>query len=657
MRLFLFKATSVAAVLLAAVLPIGGRAQSFDLDAQRLAITRIDSAWRFNLGDDAHWAQPEFDDAHWKTLQPGTNWTTQGFPVNTELAWFRFKLRAPADTQSLMMELPAISKSYQLFCDGKLIAQVGGLPPGRAHNVIGAARVFTLPVNAGASPRAITIALRVWQDPSVAGARRSVLDGAAYAGSADVVLEHFAATKAMTLLASGSVYTMDILVLIVGGAAAMLFWLTRERFYLWFCFYLVLDALFYVGDLASEHQAWDFYFFTYLSILTDLVSSLAMILFIVDAISLGTWKRMIVPTALAIVSEAAVILVLRGDIKLVWGDIGYCVAGTAVHIVLAGYLIKGWRGGNLYAKLLFFPFAINAAVLLTANFELVLLDLNILRSGEALPHNVILLHEPFPVNLDQFGRVVSLLGLLAVLIYRFARTSREQQRLSAALKAARDIQQGLVPIDVPAFGGLRTEIAYQAAEEVGGDFCQVIGRPDGSIFIVIGDVSGKGLKAAMLGTVAVGALRSMAYETVGPAIALQRLNNVVLRSEGTGFITCLCMVLSADGEVLMANAGHLAPYLDGVEVALEPELPLGIIAGTRYRESAFVLPATARLTLLSDGVVEARSRSGELFGFERTSEASRLPASEIAEQACRFGQEDDITVITLDWSGAAVAAA
>jgi hypothetical protein len=82
-----------------------------------------------------------------------TDWTKQGYPKRTELAWFRFRLRAPAHTQSLVLELPAIEKSYQLFNDGKLIAQVGTLRPGPAHNVIGATRVFTLPVHSGFSAK------------------------------------------------------------------------------------------------------------------------------------------------------------------------------------------------------------------------------------------------------------------------------------------------------------------------------------------------------------------------------------------------------------------------------------------------------------------------------------------------------------------------
>ncbi|HEY9127116.1 MAG TPA: PP2C family protein-serine/threonine phosphatase, partial [Acidobacteriaceae bacterium] len=197
------------------------------------------------------------------------------------------------------------------------------------------------------------------------------------------------------------------------------------------------------------------------------------------------------------------------------------------------------------------------------------------------------------------------------------------------------------------------EIISLAAEEVGGDFCQVLRRANGSILVAIGDVSGKGLQAAMVGALAVGALRSLADEAIEPAAALERLNEVLLRTENKGFITCLCMELTPEGEVTVANAGHLPPYLNGAELDLPGGLPLGLVRGVSYEQRNFRLPAKARLTLLSDGVVEARSQDGELFGFERTQKASHQGAAQIAKEAQRHGQEDDITVITLDWAPAA----
>ena len=95
------------------------------------------------------------------------------------------------------------------------------------------------------------------------------------------------------------------------------------------------------------------------------------------------------------------------------------------------------------------------------------------------------------------------------------------------------------------------------------------------------------------------------------------------------------------------NAGHLSPYIEGIEIATAPQLPLGLSAENKYAQVSGHLPVGKKLILLSDGVVEARSAKGELYGFERTAKPTLMPAQEIADEAKRFGQEDDITVLSI----------
>jgi serine phosphatase RsbU (regulator of sigma subunit) len=121
---------------------------------------------------------------------------------------------------------------------------------------------------------------------------------------------------------------------------------------------------------------------------------------------------------------------------------------------------------------------------------------------------------------------------------------------------------------------------------------------------------------------------------------------MLARSHG-GFTTCLVLRVSPNGQVTAANAGHLPPYLQGREVALESGLPLGLSADTQFKETTFRLAENEQLTLVSDGVVEARGAQGELFGFERTAAMARESAEQIAGAAQRFGQSDDITVLTV----------
>jgi serine phosphatase RsbU (regulator of sigma subunit) len=97
----------------------------------------------------------------------------------------------------------------------------------------------------------------------------------------------------------------------------------------------------------------------------------------------------------------------------------------------------------------------------------------------------------------------------------------------------------------------------------------------------------------------------------------------------------------------IANAGHLPPYLNGEELSLSNGLPLGVVDRIDYPQTPLHLAPGDMLTFMSDGVVEARNATGELLGFERTRQISRRSAQQIAEAAQQFGQEDDITVLTL----------
>ncbi len=194
--------------------------------------------------------------------------------------------------------------------------------------------------------------------------------------------------------------------------------------------------------------------------------------------------------------------------------------------------------------------------------------------------------------------------------------------------------------DVP---GFRVESAYAPAKQVGGDFFRVMPE-DGGLLVVVGDVSGKGLKAAMTVSAIMGSLHD--YASSRPAEVLAHLNRV-LHGRMDGFVTCCAAHIAADGTMTVANAGNPAPYLNGEEMAVEPGLPLGILGEASYAETRYQIAPNDRLTFVSDGVVEATNPQGELYGFERTEAISNQPAKAIAEAATQFGQEDDITVLSV----------
>jgi hypothetical protein len=233
-------------------------------------------------------------------------------------------------------------------------------------------------------------------------------------------------------------------------------------------------------------------------------------------------------------------------------------------------------------------------------------------------------------------------------------TADERAQLHGELNAARIVQRTLMPEKLDVAPGMALHAAFLPASEVGGDFYRCRTLRDGSQRVVLGDVSGKGVAAALTSALLLGATDRC--DDLPPAAVLNAMNLALLSSKIGGFTTCLCADVSPDGILRIANAGHLSPYLNGQELSLNNGLPLGIANGLDYPETRRKIEHGDTLTFLSDGVVEARNASRELFGFERTGQISGRPADEIAEAAREFGQEDDITVMTLTLAPAPVLA-
>jgi hypothetical protein len=249
-----------------------------------------------------------------------------------------------------------------------------------------------------------------------------------------------------------------------------------------------------------------------------------------------------------------------------------------------------------------------------------------------------------------------------VMVAIFALLFREQRQialdraaLAGEMRAASEIQRMLAPAALDCAPGMQIDVAFHPMREVGGDFylCRVLN--DGRQRVLLGDVSGKGSAAAMTATLLIGAAER--HEDDSPVELLHHLNLVLRLSRVGGFATCLCADFAADGRVTLANAGHLAPYLRGEEISVPSGLPLGLNSQTSdaFQQIEFTLSPNDTLTLISDGVVEARSSAGDLFGFDRTRAISNMSAGHIAHAAQSHGQEDDITVLTLTFAPVGVA--
>ena len=240
---------------------------------------------------------------------------------------------------------------------------------------------------------------------------------------------------------------------------------------------------------------------------------------------------------------------------------------------------------------------------------------------------------------------------LAILVRDLIRDRSEKQRLAAELAASRAVQQILIPDETPAIPGFTIRSVYEPFGEVGGDFFQILPLANGGVLIAIGDVSGKGMPAAMLVSLLVGTLHALVETTTSPGQLLAGSNRLVQGRSHGGFTTCLILRVEQSGAVTFANAGHISPYRNGAEIECENGLPLGLVAGTAYAEASFTLNPGEQLTLVTDGVVEARNEGGELFGFGRTAALSGDSAESIAQKARTFGQDDDITVLTVVKTG------
>jgi len=250
---------------------------------------------------------------------------------------------------------------------------------------------------------------------------------------------------------------------------------------------------------------------------------------------------------------------------------------------------------------------------------------------------------PIPIHFSDIADFVGILVIILIIFVRFLRIHRERERASSELAAARSVQELMIPRESPQTPGFHVDTVYTPAAEVGGDFFHIEATGDGGLLIVVGDVAGHGLQAAMNVSMLMGALRRS--PEASPSQLLSALNQVLVGS--ASFTTCQVAYFSANGELVIASAGHPPPYLNSQEVLLPGGLPLGVVTGVDYEETRLYLHPGDRLLMMSDGVSEARRPNGELFGFDRVRNLSNQSAFFIADAAKEFGQEDDITVLTI----------
>jgi serine phosphatase RsbU (regulator of sigma subunit)/anti-sigma regulatory factor (Ser/Thr protein kinase) len=241
--------------------------------------------------------------------------------------------------------------------------------------------------------------------------------------------------------------------------------------------------------------------------------------------------------------------------------------------------------------------------------------------------------------------------------------ARARERIEQELRIARLIQQTLLPKELPELPGWRLATYYQPARAVGGDFYDFISFEDGRLGLVVGDVTDKGVPAALVMATTRSVLRTAAQGAVSPGGVLERANNLLCPDmPAKMFVTCLYAILDpGTGRLVYANAGHDPPYKRGGEGVAELRatgMPLGLMPGMRYEEKETSLRPGDSLLLYSDGLVEAHDPEREMFGFPRlmavmNEDIGDVPLTEHLLNALAnftgpgWEQEDDVTLVTL----------
>jgi serine phosphatase RsbU (regulator of sigma subunit) len=263
-----------------------------------------------------------------------------------------------------------------------------------------------------------------------------------------------------------------------------------------------------------------------------------------------------------------------------------------------------------------------------------------------------------------FGNAVrSHRALMAEAAERLRRAEEDREREARELDAARVIQQQLLPSELPSLPEWRIAAHYQPARAVGGDFYDFIELSGGQIAIVTGDVTDKGIPAALVMATTHSILRGDAPDRECPGSVLERANDrLYLDIPAQMFVTCLYAVLDpVSGRLRYANAGHSLPYVataDGVTELRATGMPLGAMPGMTYEEHETSLAPGDSVLLHSDGLIEAHNPAGEMFGVPRLqmivqySRGSEHLIDECLSALSAFAgsgweQEDDITLVTL----------
>ena len=270
--------------------------------------------------------------------------------------------------------------------------------------------------------------------------------------------------------------------------------------------------------------------------------------------------------------------------------------------------------------------------------------------------------EPNPFSENQLHVLEALAGHIGVAIENarlFQRERVERERMQQEADDARAMQQAIFLKATPLVPGFSFETAWHPAGSVAGDWFDFIDLGGERYGIVLADVSGKGMSAALLMSATRAILRSLAKLHPSPGATLAHLNQILLEDFPTGkFVTMIYAVLDATTrEVAIASAGHLRPLVINSHNAfldVDTGLPLGLLQGSAYPETTLRLDPGTHLLLYTDGITEATNRENEEYGAERLLDhfqQSDACVNGLIEEVRQFGKgfeyPDDATAVLI----------
>jgi hypothetical protein len=641
------------------VLTVRGHADTFKSRDPGAGSVDVSGLWQFHTSDDMAWANPAYDDSGWEQIRSDDTWGAQTHPGHTGFSWYRKRMEIAGADKSLAILMPPVDDAYDLYWNGQKIGSYGSLPPHASWWGNGHSAVYSLPVNGSGSVSGV-LAVRVWKSP-LSSTDPWTLGGL----NAAPVIGHQAV---LAMQAMEPRYEQErrrlpgflmAAAIFVAGLITLLLYL-RERtqwLFLWLAIYLLADGLIGFRRLDAMNYGLHFsalqFYLQFVGSFEDM--SLWMMLLTLFGLSgERRWRRWTAVLATVYLASQTIDITIlsmwqHAGLGMQWAD----AITTAVY-TLTPFFILFIVGFGLARRrqMTLWPVAIAAFLYGAYNITFQLSS-----QGRRYTHWTTanrMVAWGVHVGAYSFSAPFLLdLMLFSVLLFTVGRHQfmerRRQSQIELEVKSAREVQHVLVPEQVPAIPGFTIASIYKPAAEVGGDFFQVMPQPEGSALIIVGDVSGKGLKAAMTVSLIVGTLRTLADYTQRPAEILRALNRRLIGRVDGGFVTCLVLHLAANGETIVANAGHLPPFRDGKELPVSGSLPLGLSSNPDYDELTFRLHEDETLTLYTDGIIEARNAKGELFGFDRLSEmlAARPGVGKIVDAAEGFGQQDDITALSI----------